>query len=108
MRNLVILARLGCLDAHGLGAMRHGRAPTGQRGPYRGGELSVDHIIPRAVVPGLDNVLANLEVHPLRMNERKNAKIGARQIDLAKIVNCTVVASAHIIIIKTRCRPITN
>ena len=52
-------------------------------GPYRGDELSVDHIIPRAVVPELDNVIANLELMPLRMNESKNAKVGERQLALA-------------------------
>ena len=45
--------------------------------------VSVDHIIPRAVVPELDNVIANLELMPLRMNESKNAKIGSRQKSLA-------------------------
>ena len=53
-------------------------------GPYKGDPLSVDHIIPRAVVPELDNVIANLELMPLRMNESKNAKIGDRQRDMAK------------------------
>jgi hypothetical protein len=84
VRNLTIAERLGCLDAEGLAEMRKGRAPTVRRGPYRGGELSVDHIIPRAVVPELDNVIANLELMPLKMNEGKNAKIGARQVDLAR------------------------
>ena len=41
-------------------------------------------IIPRAVVPELDNVIANLELMPLRMNESKNAKIGQRQRDMAR------------------------
>ena len=45
------------------------------RGPYKGQELSVDHIIPRAVVPEPDNVIANLELLPLKLNESKNAKI---------------------------------
>ena len=45
--------------------------------------MSVDHIIPRAVVPELDNVIANLELMPLRMNESKIAKIGDRQRDMA-------------------------
>jgi hypothetical protein len=35
-------------------------------------------------VPELDNVIANLELLPLRMNERKNATIGDRQRSLAK------------------------
>jgi len=83
VRNLVIAERLGCVDPDGLQEMHRGEAPTVHRGPYRGEKLSVDHIIPRAVVPELDNVIANLEFMPLRMNEGKNAKIGARQMDLA-------------------------
>ncbi|MGO8925939.1 MAG: hypothetical protein ACLQU3_03450 [Limisphaerales bacterium] len=59
--------------------MRKGKAPTVRRGPYKGDHLSVDHIIPRAVVPELDNVIANLELMPLRMNESNNAKVGDRQ-----------------------------
>jgi len=54
------------------------------KGPSKGDQLSVDHIIPRTAVPELDNVIANLELMPQRMNEKKNAKIGDRQRDMAK------------------------
>src|SRR5437016_9112609 len=64
--------------------MRQGRAETVRRGPYNGDRLSADHIIPRAVCPELDNGIANLELMPLRMNESKNAKVGDRQLSLAK------------------------
>ena len=64
--------------------MRKGQSPTVQRGPYKGQELSVDHIIPRTVVPELDNVIANLELLPLQVNESKNSKVGQRQRDLAR------------------------
>ncbi len=84
VRNVEIAQRLGCLDASGLSAMHRGQAPTIRRGPYKGEELSVDHIIPRAVVPELDKVIANLELMPLRMNEGKNAKVGSRQLDLGR------------------------
>ena len=84
LRNLDIATKLGCLDADGLAEMRHGKAPTIHKGPYRGDQLSVDHIIPRAVCTELDNVIANLELMPLRMNESKNAKVGERQLSLAK------------------------
>ena len=84
VRNLTIAERLGCLDSEGLGEMRKGQAPTVCRGPYRGENLSVDHIIPRAVVLELDNVIANLELMPLKLNEGKNARIGARQVSLAR------------------------
>lgn len=83
VRNLDIAEKLGCLDALGLDEMRRGKSPTVRKGPYAGQELSVDHIIPRAVCPELDNVIANLELLPLRLNESKNAKIGDRQRDLA-------------------------
>jgi len=87
LRNLTIADRLGCLDVEGLSEMRKGKAPTVRRGPYAGDQLSVDHIIPRAVVPELDNVIANLELMPLRMNESKNDKVGARQLALGKELN---------------------
>ena len=84
VRNLSIAEKLGCLDDEGLSEMRRGKAATVRRGPYTGDQLSVDHIIPRAVAPELDNVIANLELMPLRMNQAKNAKIGQRQRDLAE------------------------
>src|SRR5207244_3270863 len=82
--NLKTADRLGCLNVDGLQEMRNGKSPTVRRGPYVGEELSVDHIIPRAVVPELDNVIANLELIPLKVNEGKGAKIGLRQRHLAE------------------------
>jgi hypothetical protein len=79
VRNLRIADQLGCLTAEGIAEMRRGRSPTVTRGPYAGDELSVDHIIPFAVVPQLDHVIANLEMMPLRMNRSKGDKIGERQ-----------------------------
>jgi len=95
VRNHDIADKLGCLDKAGLAEMRHGRAATIQRGPYRSDQLSVDHIIPRADVPELDNVIANLELMPLRMNESKNAKIGSRQRSLAKQLSEAGLLSAE-------------
>ena len=84
LRNLDIAEKLGCLDDVGLAAMRRGKAATVRKGLYKGDELSFDHIIPRAVVPELDDVIANVELMPLRMSESKNDKIGDRQRDIAK------------------------
>jgi len=64
--------------------MRRGNAATVMKGPYAGDQLSVDHIIPRAVVPELDHVIANLELMPMRVNAKKQDKIGDRQRDMAK------------------------
>jgi hypothetical protein len=51
---------------------------------YQDDQLSVDHIIPRAVCPELDNLIANLELMPQRANASKNAKIGSRQVQKAE------------------------
>lgn len=82
-RNRIIAERLGCLDAEGMALLRRGNAPTIKFGPYTGEKLTVDHIIPRAVSPSLDLVLANLELMPHSLNMRKGSKVGQRQIDLA-------------------------
>jgi len=84
LRNLDIATKLGCLDAEGLAKMRRGDAPTVRKGPYAGEIASVDHIIPLAVLPELDCVIANLELLPLKLNESKNSKVAARQRSLAK------------------------
>jgi hypothetical protein len=87
LQNVTIAERLGCTDRAGLDEMRKGNAATVRFGPYAGDELSVDHVIPRSVVPELDNVIANLELVPMRANLKKNATIGQRQRDLAKKLN---------------------
>ena len=84
IRNVTILERLGCLDEAGMEKLRRGLAPTITKGPYAGEIVTGDHIIPRSVTPELDNTLFNLEMMPLTLNQRKSAKVGQRQIDLAK------------------------
>ena len=84
IRNRVILERLGCIDEAGMILLRKGNAPTITKGPYAGEIVTGDHIIPRSVCPELDNALYNLEMMPLTLNQKKSAKIGQRQIDLAR------------------------
>jgi hypothetical protein len=84
IRNLTILEGLGCLDDDGMAKLRKGNAPTITKGPYAGEIVMGDHIIPRSVTPELDNALFNLEFIPLTLNQRKSAKVGQRQIDLAR------------------------
>ena len=84
IRNRLILERLGCVDEAGMIKLRKGNAPTITKGPYAGEIVTGDHIIPRSICPELDNALYNLEMMPLTLNQRKSAKIGQRQIDLAK------------------------
>lgn len=49
----------------------------------------------RAVVPELDNVIANLELMPLRMNESKNDKIGERQRSYAQKLHAAALLSSE-------------
>ena len=65
-----------------------------RKGPYAGDIAFVDHIIPRAVAPELDNVIANLELLPLKVNESKNDKIGDRQRHMAKKFHAAGLLSA--------------
>ena len=83
-RNRTILERLGCLDEAGMGKLRKGNAPTITKGPYSGELATGDHIIPRSVCPALDNVIVNLEFMPVTLNQRKGAKVGERQIAVAR------------------------
>lgn len=84
VRNLTIAERLGSVTPEDIDAMSRGRAATVRKGPYTGEVLSVDHIIPRSVAPELDNVIANLELMPLTVNQRKGNKVTSRQADLAR------------------------
>lgn len=68
LRNLTIADRLGCLTPAGLYDMRCGQLPNITFGPYAGDQLSVNHIIPYAVAPQLDHIIAIQELMPLRMN----------------------------------------
>ena len=69
-------------------------SPTVRLGPHAGDILSVDHIIPRAVVTELDNVICNLELMPLRENQSKGDDIADRQRDLArKLYACELLKS---------------
>jgi len=67
LRNSKTAGDLGCFDDPGIADMR--------RGPYKGQELTVDHIIPRALVLELDNVIANLEL--LRRRKARNMVSGS-------------------------------
>lgn len=83
VRNLDIATKLGCLDESGLSEMRKGSSPTVQCGPYKGQELSTDHVIPFAVCPELASTIANLELMPMKKNGQKSDRIGERQRALA-------------------------
>jgi hypothetical protein len=84
VRNVTIIEKLGSVTPEDIDKMSRGRAPTVRNGPYAGDIVSVDHIVPWAVVPELDNVIANLELMPQRLNAGKSDRIGDRQVSMAK------------------------
>lgn len=81
LKNYQIAAQYGVLTDAGLAEMKRGRSATI---PSSGDELSVDHIVPRSKFPQLDNVIANLELMPLRANVSKNDSFGPRQQEMLK------------------------
>jgi hypothetical protein len=80
--NHQIARECAVFTAQGFDDMRQGQAPKIMTGPHAGDELSVDHIVPRSKYPELDNVIANLELMPLKENMKKNDSIGPRQIEM--------------------------
>lgn len=93
-RNHSIATRLGVLNDAGLSDMQRGKSPTVRSGPYANDLLTVDHIVPFAVAPELDRVIANLELMPRRLNSSKGAKFGARQYDYTKRFRAAELLSA--------------
>ena len=93
VRNLSIAEKLGATTPQDIDDMSKGKTGDVRNGPYAGQLLSVDHIIPRAVAPELDNVIANLELMPLSMNMSKNDKVTSRQVDFAKKMNAAGLLS---------------
>ena len=84
MRNLQRALLAGLDNPEGMAEMRRGGAPTIRKGPFLGDELGVDHVLPRAAVPELDNVLANLELMPTQMNRNKSDKLQPRTQQMAR------------------------
>ena len=83
-RTRTILERLGCLDEARMSKLRKGNAPTITKGPNARELATGDHMIPRSVCPALDNALVNLEFLPATLNQKKGAKVGERQVALAR------------------------
>ena len=84
MRNLQRALLAGLDNPEGMAEMRRGGAPTIRKGPFLGDEMGVDHVLPRAAVPELDNVLANLELMPTQMNRNKSDKLQPRTQQMAR------------------------
>ena len=106
LRNLKICDGLGLLTLENLWRLRHGNAPVVTRGPYVGQNAEVDHIVPRSVSLETDNELANLEMLPAALNRAKAAKVGDRQLALArKFREAGMITDATMARIEARYRP---
>ena len=79
-----ILEGYGCLEAEGLGRLRTGNAPTITKGRYAGEMATVDHTLPRSVVPELDNKLFNLRFMAEGANQRKGNRITEDELEQAE------------------------
>ena len=84
LRNVKIARELELDAPENLARMEEGRSPIVGRGPYAGEKAEVDHIVPRALAPDLDNLLINLELMPMTLNRRKSDKVTERAASMAK------------------------
>ncbi len=83
VRNLKIAEELGILTEVNRDRLRRGLAGHVSRGPYTGQEVEIDHIVPVSLVPELDKELANLEMLPEKLNQRKSNRVEDRQLAVA-------------------------
>ena len=84
IQNLKLAKDYGLLNPEGMAEMRRGRSPTITRGEFAGQEVEIDHVIPRAVCPELQNQIINLEFLPSSLNRAKSDKITDRAKVFAK------------------------
>jgi hypothetical protein len=78
------LEDFGCFTPEGMAKLRKGGSPAITKGPHDGDSIALDHVLPRAVVPELAARFYNLEAIPAKQNRAKSAKIGQRELDLAR------------------------
>lgn len=78
------LEDFGCFTAEGMAKLRKGGSPTITKGPNAGDRIALDHVLPRAVEPEMAARFYNLEAIPARENLVKGAKIGQRELELAR------------------------
>lgn len=88
------LEDFGCFNAEGMAALRKGGSPKITKGQHAGDSVALDHVLPRAVVPELAARFYNLEAIPARENLAKSAKVGKRELELARRWNREGLLSA--------------
>lgn len=78
------LEDFGCFTADGMAKLKKGGSPTIMKGEYAGTGIMLDHVLPRAVVPELAARFYNLEAVAAKVNLEKSAKVGSRELLLAR------------------------
>lgn len=78
------LEEYGSLTPEGMAKLRKGGSPAITRGEHDGDTVALDHVLPVSVVPELAARFFNLEAIPAKTNRQKSAKIGRRELDLAR------------------------
>ena len=68
-----------------LKALAYGKAPTITKGEYKGQRIDVEHVVPKAIAPDLDNILSNLMWLPASLNQSKSDTITDEAMEMAKI-----------------------
>jgi len=89
--NFLKLGYIG--DPLTIDAMKHGELPTIPTGPCAGSQPEIAFLIDPAISPGLENVIANLEIRPPQTQPHKRtdievaaAKLLARDLTEARII----------------------
>ena len=75
---------LGCFTAQGMADLRKGASPDITKGFLAGSGIELDHILPVSIVPELANRYFNLYAMSAQENRTKGAKIGKRELELAR------------------------
>jgi hypothetical protein len=83
VRNMEIADELGLYTRENRERLRHGGAAIVTIGPESGQQAEVDHVVPVSLAPEIGNELANLELLPERLNQRKSDRVGPRELERA-------------------------
>lgn len=82
--NYLTLQEYGRFGEEGMAKLKTSNAPTIVRGEFAGEIATVDHLLPRSVVPELDNKIFNLLFLAESLNQRKGNKIGEYGLEKAR------------------------
>jgi hypothetical protein len=82
--SMALINGMGCYDDAGLAKLQTGKAPTITPVQHVDEIASVDHLLPRSIVPELDNRLYNLRFMAESLNQAKGVDIDVDAVALAQ------------------------